>query len=211
MVRGIRIYVEGGGDSAYGKARVSQGFGQFLHELRALAREKSIKWDIIACGSRDSTFDDFKTALTKHPDAFNVLLVDSEKSTDPRHGPWQHLSQRDKWLKPQGCGDEHCHLMVQCMESWLIVDRNALATFYGQRFRANALPQSKNLEEIDKEDIATALENATRHTGKGPYHKLRHGPDLLARVNAALLCDDAVAPHCNRLFTILSQKMGEQA
>jgi len=78
MVDEIRIYVEGGGDGAYGKAQIRGGFGQFLRDPAAQARNKHIRWSVIACGSRNATFDYFKNALREHPDAFNVLLVDSE-------------------------------------------------------------------------------------------------------------------------------------
>lgn len=125
----IRIYVEGGGDMAYGRARIREGFSQFMRDLKALARHKGIRWSIVACGSRDSAFDDFRVALKSHPSAFNVLLVDAEGSVAEGVSPWLHLGQRDSWQKPTGCADDQCFLMVQCMESWLIVDRAALNKF----------------------------------------------------------------------------------
>ncbi len=94
MVSEVRIYVEGGGDGAYGKAQIRGGFGQFLRDPAAQARNKRIRWSVIACGSRNDTFDDFKEALRTHPDAFNVLLVDSEGSVAVGLPPWQHLLRR---------------------------------------------------------------------------------------------------------------------
>jgi hypothetical protein len=95
MVSEIRIYVEGGGDGSESKAAIRQGFGQFLDPLRQLARSRRIRWQVVACGGRNSAFDDFKTALGSHEDAFNLLLVDSEAPVS--QPPWDHLLVRDGW------------------------------------------------------------------------------------------------------------------
>jgi hypothetical protein len=205
MVSEIRIYVEGGGDRADSKSRIREGFGLFLKDLRELARSKSIRWQIIACGGRESTFEDFQTALLSHPDAFNILLVDSEAPV--RNSPWQHLQQRDRWKQPEGTTDEQCHLMAQTMEAWLIADVDALSKFYGQGFTVKAIPRRQNVEEIDKANVTSALENATRPTKTGKYHKIRHGPKLLQLVNVQIV--RVAAPHCNRLFETLQHIMDD--
>lgn len=141
--------------------------------------------------------DDFKAALRTHPDAFNVLLVDAEAPVTL--GPWKHLEQRDGWNP--AAADEQCHLMVHCTESWLIADPEALAEFYGQGFLLNALPKTPDVEAVPKQRVAAALERATKETQKGRYHKIRHGPDLLARLNPARVRQRA--QHCDRLFVTL--------
>lgn len=78
MVKEVRIYIEGGGDGKNTKALIRQGFSQFFKPLVELERSKKIKWNIIICGSRNNAFEDFKTALKDHQEAFNVLLVDAE-------------------------------------------------------------------------------------------------------------------------------------
>ncbi len=131
MVGEIRIYVEGGGDQRFGKAAVREGFSKFLSSLNEMARERRIHWYVVACGSRQSTFDAFEIASRQHRDAFNVLLVDAEGPvTQP---PWEHLQDRDHWLT-QGIPDDHCHLMVQTMEAWLVADLDALRRFYGHHY-----------------------------------------------------------------------------
>jgi hypothetical protein len=72
------IYAEGGGDGKDTKAIFRNGLSKFLAELEEMARQKRIRWQIIVCGGRNATFDAFQTALRTHPDAFNILLVDSE-------------------------------------------------------------------------------------------------------------------------------------
>ena len=202
MVNEIRLYVEGGGDSNDTKARMREGFDGFLQELKALARTKRIKWQIIACGRRNKAFSAFETALETHPDAFNVLLVDAE---GPVHTyPWQHVQSRGGW-RISGIDDEHCHLMVQMMEAWLIADRETLVRFYGQGFGENAIPKHSNVEQVAKSMLEPALKAATRNTSKGEYHKIRHGCKLLTHLDSARV--RRAAPHCERLFTILVEKM----
>ncbi len=118
MVKEIRIYIEGGGDKKDTKKAIRIGFSEFLKDLRQIAQKKKIRWQIIICGSRQNAFEDFKNALKANPNAFNVLLVDAEAPVNTT--PCQHLKFRDDWDLPN-VDDEHCHLMVQTMEAWLIV------------------------------------------------------------------------------------------
>jgi hypothetical protein len=110
MVKEIRIYIEGGGDDRDTKRQMRQGFSGFLKDLVQIARSKRIKWDIIVCGSRNNAFSSFKNALEDYPDAFNVLLVDSEGIVKQR--PWTHLKSRDNWDSPS-VNDTHCYLYVK--------------------------------------------------------------------------------------------------
>ncbi|MBM4031795.1 MAG: DUF4276 family protein [Planctomycetes bacterium] len=198
MVREIRVYVEGGGDGKDTKAAIRYGFGCFLCSVRETARAKRARWSVIACGGRSATCDAFQTALRTHADAVNILLVDSE---GPVLGsPGAHLRGCDGW-ELAGVSDEDCHLMVQLMEAWLIADPDALARFYGQGFRPNAIPASPNVEQVAKADVERSLAAATRGTTKGEYHKTRHAPALLGRVDVARVRQ--AAPHCERLFSRL--------
>ena len=65
-----------------------------------------------------------------------------------------------------GISEDSVHLMVQTMEAWIVADPDALAAYYGQGFRASALPSRPNLEEEDKDDILSALQRAIQNTGK---------------------------------------------
>ena len=193
----IRIYVEGGGNSRHQKAQVRQGFSKFLR--KALGKNIAI----IACGSRQDTYRDWKNALKRHPDAFNVLLVDSEAPVSKT--PWLHLAARDGWQKPSQTTDEQCHLMVQMIEAWLLADVETLRKFYQKGFNAKAIPKRQNVEQIPKKQVESALITATRKTQKGTYHKIRHGPVLLAQISVDKV--RIAAPHCERLLRILSKKL----
>ncbi|MCI0697082.1 DUF4276 family protein [candidate division KSB1 bacterium] len=202
MVNEIRLYVEGAGNDIHTKKLLRDGFRSFLNALIQIARMNRIKFQIIACGRRNQAFSDFSTALQKHPNAFNILLVDSEASVSK--SPWQHLQGRDGWNAGQ-VSDEHCHLMVQIMEAWLIADLSALNRFYGRGFNENAVPKNPNVEQIEKKTLLSALKDATRNTSKGEYHKTRHGFRILEQLEVAKVRH--AAPHCDRLFKTLAEKM----
>jgi hypothetical protein len=204
VVSEIRIYVEGGGDQRSGKASIQEGFSKFLLSLKEMARERHILWYVVACGSRQSTFDAFDIALRQHRDAFNVLLVDAEGPVTK--SPCKHL-QHHNHRPIRGIPDDHCHLMVQVMEAWAIADLETLRGFYGPGFNQNSIPGQEDVELIPKADLERALVQATRNTQKGEYHKIRHGPKILALADVSKVRNRA--RHCDRMFTILSRKIGE--
>lgn len=203
MVKEIRLYIEGGGDTKNTKFLIHQGFNKFFRQLAEIAQNRSVKWKIIVCGSRNNAFRDFKIALKAHPKAFNVLLVDAEAPVKTTNA-CQHLKQSDNWDLAH-IDEEQCHLMVQTMEAWLIADIETLKKFYGREFKENVLPKNPNVEQIDKKQLEPSLKAATRKTSKGEYHKIQHASKLLALLNVNQV--RAVAPHCDRIFTVLMQRM----
>ena len=92
--------------------------------------------------------------------------------------------------------------MVQMMESWFLADREALAAYYGQGFRAGALPSNTRIEDVAKDDVIDGLEQATRNTSKGRYSKGRHSFDLLARLAPAKVTN--ASPYAKRLIDTLT-------
>jgi hypothetical protein len=196
-VKEIRLYIEGGGNSDSRKS-FRKGMRFFLKELDDLAKRQDIRFDLTFCGSRHSAYEDFVNGLKDHREAFVALLVDSEGPvTMP---PWQHLN----W-DPQGTGNDHCHLMVQMMEAWFIADHNALKSFYGKGFKEKAIPKSKDVEKVAKTEVEKALKTATRATTPGEYHKTKHAPELLSKLNSKAVRESAL--HCERLFATLTQVM----
>jgi uncharacterized protein DUF4276 len=199
----IRVYVEGGGDGKDTRSLVKKGFRSFLNGIAERGRLKRLKFYIIACGSIQSTIDDFNTALRTHPNAFNVLLVDSDGPVES--GVLQHLLARGGSTLAGIVGEDNCHLMVQVVEAWLVADLAALQQFYGQRFNSNSIPKNPNVEELDKNTLYSSLKSATRMTQKGEYHKTRHGPELLKRVDVSKV--RRAAPYCERLLSTLEQRI----
>jgi Domain of unknown function (DUF4276) len=194
----VRIYVEGGGDGI-SKSNCRKAFRLFFEKI-----VPSGSFQVIASGDRRKTFDDFCTARTQHPNDYVILLVDSEEPIVA--GPWEHLAARegDGWQRPNGTENDHAQLMVQVMESWFLADHGALAQYYGQGFHRGSLPRNANLEQVSKVDVFKALENATKKTKKGEYHKTRHGFDLVERIDPALV--RAASGHAERLLTVLTRE-----
>ena len=200
---GITIYLEGGGTGRGTKAALRQGMDAFLSPIKQLVRTKSWRWRIVPCGGRDQTFRRFRNAVTgTPPDGLVVLLVDAEAGID-NDTPREHLQTRDPWNLAFAT-NEMVHLMVQVMETWIIADQETLAAYYGQGFRANALPAAANLEGVSKKSIGDSLAQATRSTRKGVYHK-SHASDILKRIDHRRV--RRRCPACDRLFNTLEQSV----
>ena len=201
MTGEIRIYVEGGGDGSQTKAQLRQGFSALFRSLVDAARSQRIRWALVVSGSRNNCFDDFCRALESHPNAFNVLLVDSESMVTKALD--QHLLERDQWAMPVSI--DHCHLMVQTMEAWLVADRVALARYYGEGFLDSAIPCNLDVEQIAKDTLESALGRATRNTQRGRYRKIQHGAALLGLIEPRTVRNKA--RHCDRFFRTLENLM----
>jgi hypothetical protein len=154
----------------------------------------------VPCGTRRKAFDGFKNANEQYPEAFSILLVDSEEEVVG--SPKQHLQKRDRW-DLTFAHDDKCHLMVRVMESWFLADVDALKGYYGEGFRASRIPPSSNIENIEKPRVYEIMREATMHTKtKGEYHKTRHAPELLEIIDSSKV--RAASPHCESLFAVLN-------
>jgi hypothetical protein len=175
----MKLYVEGGGDAHMLKTACRQGFSKFLKKAGLGGHMPRI----VACGSRGNAYDAFCTALSNGDAA--MLLVDS-KGPIVTPSPWQHLLNRpgDNWAQPEGVLDDHCHLMVQCMETWFLADQEMLAIFFGQGFNAKSLPRVNVIEDVSKSEVYKLLAKATKNCKtKTPYSKGKHSFELLALVD----------------------------
>ena len=132
-----------------------------------------------------------------------MLLVDAEAAVD-KDTPRAHLQTRDNW-NLAFAADDMVHLMVQVMETWIVADPDPLAKYYGSGFRKNALPRTDNLETISKESAMDALNQATRSTQKGVYHKIRHASDILQRIDQRQVRKRC--PACDQLFVTLERRI----
>ena len=194
MVSEIRIYYEG-------DKRLRPGLLSFLKSEIGTARQRNIRFQLITGGSTDITIERFIQGVEANPDAFNILLVDSDS---PDNGNLiACIKTRSCWDREIGrdVTDDQIHFMVQVMESWFLADKDALERYYGSGFRSNRLRQGSNVEQVPKDDVIRGLENATRNTSKKKYHKTKHAPDLLSAIDASRV--RSVAPNCDKLFTSL--------
>jgi hypothetical protein len=172
------IYVEGGAkNNSHLNRELRKAFSTLFEKLGV--EDKISK--IIASGSRSEAFDDFKTAFKKaKKDEAIMLLVDSEDAITTST-KWDHVKNRigDNWDKPRDADENNLFFMVECMESWFLSDKNALKSFYGKDFHEKSLPNNTNLESLNKKEIYTVLEKATKDTTKGIYGKGTHSFKIL--------------------------------
>ena len=137
-----------------------------------------------------------------------MLLVDSEDPVTAASS-WDHLATRggDRWSKPDTGADDHCHLMVQCMENWFLADRETLRRFFGQGYKASALPPaSQNIENISKDTVLRSLSEATKDCKtKARYEKGEHSFDVLARIDPAKVT--AASPWAASFVTAVKDAM----
>ncbi|TWI68622.1 uncharacterized protein DUF4276 [Desulfobotulus alkaliphilus] len=204
---GMKLYVEGGGDTNLLRTACRKGFSDFLKKAGLAGSMPRI----VACGSRRDALDAFTTAIHRGEEA--MLLVDSEGPVSSQHQkghpenwePWAHLhsNKKDQWQKPVKAKNTDCHLMVQCMESWFLTDRVFLQKFYGQGFNPKALPsEEKPIESISPETILQALSDATKKCKtKSKYGKGEHSFKILALIDPNTIAK--ASPWASRFLDIL--------
>ena len=197
----VKLYIEGGGESRSLHSKCREGFRKLLDRAGFRNRMPSTK----ACGSRHAAYGDFRTALrTAREDDYPVLLVDSEAPVN--QSAWQHLQSRDGWERPVGVDDDQAQLMVQCMETWCVADREALRAFFGAYLRDGILPALNNLEAQVKDSVQEALVNATRDCGRHRgYEKGKRSFELLGHLDPAEL--ERHLPHFDRLCKMLNARL----
>ena len=200
MVAEVRVYFEGAN-------QLRLGFHSFLNSVIALARDRNVKFRLIACYDKANVVRDFMTAIRTHQASFNVLLIDSD---GPNDGDLiASVKNHSLWDSRLGANipEDQVHFMVQVMETWFLADRQNLRVYYGQGFLENRLSSNPRIEEISKGDVLRGLETATQNTQKGRYHKTRHAPQLLSQIDVTKVCN--AAPSCERLFESLRRVISE--
>ena len=200
--RSFYIYVEGGGnDNAALRKECVAGLTALLRKAGLAGRMPRI----VASGSRKEAYDDFCDALEhRQPQDIFLLLVDSEEAVSTAN-PWAHLKTRqgDGWSRPIGATDDDCHLMTQCMETWLVADGPEFAKFFGKGFHAASMPSRSGaeLEDEPKVDIFAKIDRATAKCDPKPqYGKGAHSFKLLALIDPAKVRQ---LPWADRFFVYL--------
>lgn len=199
----VTLYIEGGGDRNVQHTHFRGAWSAFLRKAGLKRMPKTI-----AGGGRKQTFDRFATGIHQEPEGCHLLLLDSEDVVVGTKSAWRHLKDRtdDNFNKPSKAGGNDAFLMICCMETWFLADREALAAFFGQGFKKKAIPAWRKLEEVPKQDIFQALKNATKACGPRQYAKGDLSFELLATINPTEVeqkCDEAKRL-LDRLRTLLS-------
>lgn len=180
--------------------RCREGFSKLLDQVVPGRKPR-----LIACGSRHSTFDDFRTAHSQAKDGeFVAMWVDSEDPLANLDATWHHLQARDGWKAPVGATDEQVLFMTTCMETMIAADRPALREHYGAKLQENALPSLHQIEARNRHEVQDALAHATRHC-KNQYLKGRGSFEALSKLNANTLKQHL--PSFERATRILDEKL----
>lgn len=91
------LYIEGA-ESKEDQIRCREGFRKLLEKSGFAGKMPRLS----ACGSRNSAFDDFKTAFANvKAGHFVAMLIDSEDPVTDADQTWAHLKNRDNWEKPK--------------------------------------------------------------------------------------------------------------
>lgn len=205
----VVVYVEGGGDTELLRGALREAFSAYFGRTH-LGNKRRPR--MVASGSRQNAFDDFRTAKSQGKPA--LLLVDSEDAVDAQcqlpvarpdqSKPWAHLANRDSWNKPSHATESDCHLMTQCMESWLVCDWETVKRYFGQGFASKHGPKG-GIEAISKADVLELLKNASKRSKtKGEYQKGRDSFKLLAEIDPAMVC--AASPWAKRFVDELGRR-----
>jgi hypothetical protein len=129
MCTEIRIYFEGG-------KLLEPGFDAFFEEIKMRAKERRCGFQLIAGRSGETACRDFEIALRTHPDAWNILLRDSEGPADANSSA--SLCRQHSWDQVQA---DSIFWMVEMMEAWFHADKEALQKFYGSGLKESALEE----------------------------------------------------------------------
>lgn len=193
-----RIYIEGGGDTAFLRADCRENFSRLLAKCGFTQRMPRL----VACGTRNDTFKQFKKASTTPSAAFIAMLVDSEDPVADLNKTWEHLAHRDGWPKPKYADDEQVFFMTTCMETWIVADPATLKTYFGHGLQPQKLPALNNLEFRQREDVQKALKQATRNCSNR-YEKGRRSFEIIGKLNP-----DAIEhlPSFARMKSILDRR-----
>jgi hypothetical protein len=194
------IYLEGGGDSKELHSRCREGFRRLLQRFGFDGRMPRL----VACGGRDSAFDDFRAAHVSRSADFIALWIDSEDPLTDLERTWAHLKARDGWEQPEGVTDHQVFFMTTCMETWLVTDRDALKAHYGTRLRETALPPLTDMEQRHRHAIQDSLIRATEHCSNA-YAKGKRSFELLAVVTPEAL--EQHLPSFVRVRRILNENL----
>jgi hypothetical protein len=196
-----RIYLEGGGEAKDLHIQCRKGFRNLL-ESAGFTRDKLPK--LVACGDRNSTFDDFKTAHNDHIATYVAILIDSEDPVEDLEKPWHHLKKRDGWDQPDGSNDDQVLFMTTCMETWIFSDHKSIRRHYGHRLQVTALPSLHNIELRNRNEIQEALKHATRNCSN-TYRKNKRSFEVLSKLNPSTL--ERYLPSFQRMKRILNENL----
>ena len=198
MVSRVVIHFEG-------HSNLKIGFDKLFGNHKERARQKRIRFDMIAGGANAETVKDFLRSCRRNPSDLNVLLIDSEMSAPSADEAIRALRSRRYWDANVSTEDGQLNFMVQAMEAWFIADPQAMARYFGNGFAVGRLPHPQNAESIHPNGLTDSINQALRGIGgrrRKKYDKVSDGARLLALIDEATVRRNC--PAFGRLTDFLS-------
>ena len=220
----VQIYMEGGGPEGKGdsKDRDSQpalgrrrhyGYGKEIFRKSVMQLfvsalgENAGNIEIVPCGGIEETVWLFLAKARAVLNADAVLVVDSDNEVTEE--PLMHLVADERFVGNEKCAElanadpDMVHLMVQCMESWLIADPAGLSRAYGGGFEESALPITDDPESVPKSELGEALYEATKNTALRKYRKISHLPAIFGAIDGRVVRERC--KHFDMLCSVLEE------
>jgi hypothetical protein len=191
------IYLEGGGESKELHICCRAGFRKLLEKNGFKGKMPRL----VACGSRNSVFSDFRIAHQSKTHPFVALWIDCEDPVADIEKTWEHLEKRDGWEKPEKSSNEQVLFMTTSMETLMCADREALKKCFKDNLQESALPPLNNLESRNRKELFDKLKHATRNC-PAPYEKGKKSFELLGLLDAKTLRQHL--PSVERTWRILN-------
>ena len=131
----VKVYLEGGGRGSNRKGRKGgrseqsskyrEGFSKFVRKVGLTGKNASIR------ALREQRKLPSKTFARQFESGEAMLscLCRCRKAGDGSRTMATSQGPQDNWNRPEATTDDHCHLMVQVMESWFLADTDALKSY----------------------------------------------------------------------------------
>ena len=157
------LIIEGTNDRSNGS--LSQGFNKLFRQILGNQRIRIIMGD-----GKHQAIKKFKG---KRLSELTYLLIDLDNSE----------IKKDKELIDNGLKNEEAAVffMIQEMEAWFISQPEIIEKYYGETLKLPKRPAKEIVKPTEK------LQEATKKTGKGKYHKVKDGTALLEMLDATSL------------------------
>ncbi len=198
----IVVFVEG---TAGDPAALRKAFRQFFERLGIA----DSRLQIVAAGDGPAAHKAFAKVVSRPADGqVAFLLIDSEQAKERDIPNWHFLARMRKLEKPKAASDDSLGLMVQCMETWFLADREKAIKYFQLASDGNPLPKHAEPELVPKLQVLESFDKAARQCRGRRYQKGEDALALLGLVDPAIVAKRC--PHADRFFTTLRHAASDE-
>ena len=196
------VFVEG---TAGDPGALRKAFRQFLERLGI----PGSAIQIVAAGDGPAAHRAYVRSVSKYAnDRIAFLLIDSEQHKEKGLPNWEFLSQARKLNKPEAAGVDSLGLMVQCMETWFLADREKVIKYFGLPEDGGPLPKHTEPELVSKSEVLSSFDRAARQIRRRRYQKGQDALALLGLVDPNVIAKRC--PHAERFFSALRRTSSDE-